>query len=383
MRFMRCAILALFAGLYTAQAAATDAEFPEALPESVGVDSRSLVKLSQWIRDERLDVRAVLVVKDGRLVFERYSEGVTREHNHAVYSVTKSVTSLLIGMLVDDGRIDSPKSKVAEILARMPQADRVAPMLDGKHEVEVGHVLSMGSGLRYQHDPERNPIYAAPDRLAQALSVPVVAPPGTKFQYSDGDATIAGALVVAASGRSLEAFARDRLFRPLTMRNVEWPGIDSRGLHPGGWALRLRAIDMAKLGQLMLDDGIWEGRRLVSRSWLQLATMWKVAPTYGYFWWVGNFGERGVSAEGFKGQRIIALSRRNLVIVIAAVFPRGREIPLVARMVHEFIVPATEPGEALAPSDELREALSAELNLARQTRGDSRNTLEWQDTPRR
>jgi CubicO group peptidase (beta-lactamase class C family) len=375
------ALLSLIIGLQASAAARAD-ELPVAWPEEVGVDSGSVVRLSAWIRDERLDVRALLLVRDGRLIFERYGQGVTREHNHAVYSVTKSVASVLVGMLIDDGRMAGVDAKVADVLARLDRYGSIRTELAAKETLEVGHVLSMASGLRYAHDPEMHPIYGAPDRLAIALAPDFATAPGARFNYSDGDATIVGALIAAASGRSIDAFARERLFEPLGMRNVEWPWADRQGLHPGGWALRLRAIDMAKFGQLALDRGMWSGRRLVSEAWMTAATTAKVSPNYGYLWWTDALKQEDFWARGYKGQRIGILPRQRAVFVLSAVLPRGQEARSVERMMREFILPALNPGSPSPMAAKRKEALMAELKLAAKTPGEPRNNIGPQDAPR-
>jgi CubicO group peptidase (beta-lactamase class C family) len=355
----------------------------EAWPDEAGVDSRQLVALSAWIRSEKLDVRALLLVKDGRLVFERYGAGVTREHNHSVYSVTKSVTSTLVGILIDDGRIGGAQASIADVLSPVGSREVIRESLALRRSIEVRHVLSMSSGLRYLHDPEQNPIYRSPDRLGVALAPDFAAAPGARFNYSDGDATIAGALVVAASGMNLEAFARQRLFDPLGMRNVEWLWPDRQGLHPGGWALRLRAIDMAKFGQLILNGGRWDGQPVVSSEWIAAATTPKSGRPYGYFWWTDGLGYADFWARGYKGQRIGILPRHRAVVVLAAVLPRGEEARLIGHMMRSFVLPALEPAEPVSAGQDRRSALTAELALARDTPGDPRNTIEAQDRPRR
>jgi CubicO group peptidase (beta-lactamase class C family) len=320
----------------------------------------------------------LVIVKDGQLAFERYGAGVTRAHNHAVYSVTKSITSTLIGMLVDDGRLQGARANVASRIAEY--RPKLAGLSD-KRELEIGHVLAMASGLRYAHDPAGHPIYFSRDRLTVALDAPFAARAGERFNYSDGDATIAGALVVATSGKSLEEFARQRLFEPLGMRNHGWPYADAHGLHPGGWALRLRAVDMAKFGQMVLDGGRWNGRQLVSRQWLDQATTRKVSPVYGYFWWVGLLGEDDVWAIGLKGQRIGILPRRRMVVALASVLPASQEREIVRTMFRDYIMPAVA-GTARVPTTEQRQRLETELALAGRTPGEPRNVISPQDTPR-
>lgn len=122
------AAVLLSAGALHAQAApAAPGALPTAQPEAVGVDSTRLVALSEWIRRDRLDVRSLVVVKDGKVVFERYSEGVGRDYNHELYSVTKFISALLVGTLVGDGKLavsDAPAPRLAAARPNLAPADR-------------------------------------------------------------------------------------------------------------------------------------------------------------------------------------------------------------------------------------------------------------------
>src|SRR5258705_5353075 len=177
----------LFAVAVHAQAAAptgaVTTDLPEASPEAAGVDSRKLVDLSQWIRSERLDVRSLLIVKDGKLVFERYSDGLQRDHNYELYSITKSVSSLLAGMLIADGKL-ALDDKAADVVGRWRPA--VASGFSDKRDVSLRHVLSMSTGLHYDFKPKDDPIYyGAPDRLQLAAQTKPKEAPGSTFEYTD------------------------------------------------------------------------------------------------------------------------------------------------------------------------------------------------------
>jgi CubicO group peptidase (beta-lactamase class C family) len=125
-------------------------EIQPAWPEDVGVDSSNLIALSEWIRKEKLDVRGFLVVKDDKLIFERYGDGLSRDYNYEMYSVTKMVTSLLAGQLIADGKI-SLDDRIAPILTKW-RPDLKDALAD-KQEIELRHVLTMSTGLQYTFTP--------------------------------------------------------------------------------------------------------------------------------------------------------------------------------------------------------------------------------------
>src|SRR2546423_4059909 len=175
--------------------AAGDTDLPPAWPESVGVDSGPLVQLSEWIRSNHLDVRSFLIVKDGKLIYERYAKGLTREHNYELYSITKNVTALAAGVLVDEGRTRLDE-KIAPVLAHA-RPDLKAALAD-KQAIELRHVMSMSTGLVYHFKPTDDPIYyGAPDRLKLAVETSPKKPPGAEFDYTDVNPILASATLGA------------------------------------------------------------------------------------------------------------------------------------------------------------------------------------------
>ena len=379
--------LAALAALLAAGAAgATD--LPTASPESVGVDSAPLVKLSEMIRKENLDVRSFLVVKDGQLVYERYAKGLTRNHNYELYSITKNVTALAAGALIDEGksRLDE---KVAPILAKA-RPDLKDALAD-KQAIELRHVMSMSTGLVYNFKPTDDPIYyGAPDRLKLAAETTPKAAPGTVFDYTDVNPILASATLGADAGMPLQDYARSHFFEPMGMTHYAWERADDKGLVSSGWGLRLRAVDMAKLGMLVLHGGRWDGRQLVSQAWTRTMTAPSSAPWYGMYWWINDIvaTEPETHAMGFKGQFIVALPERNAVVVMTSMLPiegglrESKNVLAIRRMVQDYVLPALDNKAHAAPSAARSKALAQELRLAGQHQGKSGAPADPTDTPK-
>jgi len=255
------------------------------------------------------------------MVIELYAENVTRDHNHAVYSVTKSVLATLFGVLLRSGRLPSLDVSVADIVAASPGLD--ADKLEKARRIRIKDVMSMASGLQYQHDPTGHPIYGAADRLLFALGPALVHAPGQRYNYSDGDASIAGAVLSAAAGKDLLSYGNEVLFGPLGFKNVDWWFRDKAGRYPGGWGLRLRAVDMAKFGQLYLQSGRWQDKTIIDAEFIRSA--WRPSPAashYGLFWWRWAVEDPRIGpvhfANGFKGQRVYVVPKHGIVIAVSA-----------------------------------------------------------------
>ncbi|MEM5433719.1 serine hydrolase [Paraburkholderia diazotrophica] len=359
-----------------------------ASPEDTGVDSRELVRLSRWIREQKLDVYSLLVVKDGKLIFERYGPNASRDANYELYSVTKAVTSLVAGMLIDEGAISLHDSVAATLAAWRP--DLRADFAD-KRDVELRHVLSMSSGLHYDFRPKDDPIYyAAPDRLKLAAQTSPKAAPGTAFEYTDINPILASAMLSAAAREPVEQYAQTHLFGPLGMKHAAWERADHQGLVSAGWGLRLRAIDMAKIGMLVLDHGRWQGRQVVPQHWIEQMTSPAVAPYFGYYWWINNVvqSEPEYDAMGFKGQFITVLPRRNTVIVMTSMLPvdgglrDAKNVQMFRQIVNAYIVPALDNVTHAKPTNERRVALQRELAVSAHSPGIPGTQLDATDRPK-
>jgi CubicO group peptidase (beta-lactamase class C family) len=353
---------------------------PARAPEDEGLDSRTLIALTEWIRDHPLPIYSFLVSRNGTLVYELYTSSLTRAHAHYQMSVTKSVVSALIGVAIDRGLIAGPDAPITETLPRhlfASDADvaRFRP-------VTVHHVLGM-SALDAPDPPRVTTPEAlarhqrfriATNRLRFALEQPLLATPGRAYQYNDVTPMLAIGLVQYAAGKSALELAEEALFGPMGFQSYEWMHQDRSGLDLGGFGFRLRPIDMQKFGILYLNRGTWGGRQLLSRGWVERSfTPWNRSrsdardPDYGWFWWGyrGRSGWAAHAAVGWKGQRIAVLPEQRLVVTMTAVFENGEENRVFNELVDRFVVPAVrrdKPGPADAAA---RAQLAALLEAVR------------------
>jgi len=291
------------------------------------------------------NVHAVLVARSGKLVFERYFKGsdeipgyiygrrvenVTFDANtlHDMKSVSKSVASLVLGIVIDRGLVGSINDPILSFFPelsdlRSPERERIR-LLD---------VLTMSMGLKwveatpatgdFNNDEAR--MNMAWDPYRYVLGLPVTAPAGQEFFYNTGALRLVSAIIRRATGRPLDEFARAALFEPIGIAGVEWNRI--RGETDAGGGLRLRPRDMAKIGQLVLAGGRWNDRQIVSKGWIDASTTQKTKATdgqsYGYLWWLGRSSYNGgevhwVGALGRGGQSIRIVPELDLVVVVTA-----------------------------------------------------------------
>lgn len=335
-------------------------DFIGAPASSRGMSAGPLVAMLRSLDEQGIDVRGLLLLKDCTLVLERYKSGVNRDHNHAVYSVTKSVVSTLVGVLRRDGKIPDLNRPVTAIMPRPPGVTHLA--WERASTVSLKNVMNMASGFAYVHNPSQHPIYDLRiNRFTTALSQETVAKPGEKFNYSDADASITGAVVAAVADADLYTYAESELLNPLQMSNHEWWFRDGAGRPPGGWGFRMRPMDMLKVGQLYLQNGLWNGKGIFDADYAALA--WTPGPSkaYGLHWWIGR-EVAGVTMEyyaaiGFKGQRIYVFPKLGVVAAVVASVPSAEERILGTTILNAIVASTTSPHKNAKTEDAELDAL--------------------------
>lgn len=333
---------------------------PAAVPESQGVTSVALREMVESVHREGYDVRAMIVLRHGHQVLEWYAGGVTRELNHNIYSVTKSVVSTLTGVAIAEGRLTGTNVTLGEVYPNSV-ALRQNPANAG---ITLIDLLTMRSGLPSARankptGPERDrfqALHQAPDRTGHILGEPLVCEPGSTFVYGNAEPQLVLSIVEKSTGSRALPFAEHHLFGPMGFANYQWNFPDQTGLVAGGYGIRLRAIDMAKLGQLYLQGGRWGETQLVPRSWVGTVTRDLTGTGYGGYWWTGISveGHRSYAARGVRGQLIQVIPDLELVFV------------MTANLQTEFIRPVqTELVRLLAQGSASNEPLPEDAEAAR------------------
>lgn len=283
-------------------------------------------------------LHGVVAVRGGETVLEHYGEGEDfiweqslgavrfgPDTLHDLRSVTKSVTALLYGIALGEGRVPEPS---APLLAQFPQYPDLAADAD-RARLTVEHALTMSLGLEWREDiPYNSPANAeiamelAPDRYRYVLERPIAEAPGTRWGYCGGATALLGHLIAQGTGLPLAEYGRAALFDPLGIEHVEWTaGAD--GVASAASGLRLAPRDLARIGRLVLAEGEWEGRPLIPATWIRtmvqprLKTEWGAG--YGYQWYLESVaGHRLVVAAGNGGQRLAIAPDLNLVVAVTA-----------------------------------------------------------------
>ncbi|HXP03104.1 MAG TPA: serine hydrolase [Stellaceae bacterium] len=317
-------------------------EWSVSRPEEQGLDPTLICaigsRLDAW---NDANVHAVVVVRHGALVYERYFAGEDQlwgkplgrvvynaDMLHDLRSVTKSVTSLVVGIALDRGWI---KDLDAPVLSFFPEyADLRNPEKD---RITLRHLLMMSTGFLWDENiPYTNPdnseirLYEAADPYRYVLERPVADPPGKIFNYVTGAPSVIGAVLHKATGKQIDQLEKEALFAPLGITDAAWIKFDNGDTMAGG-GLRLRPRDLAKIGQLVLARGTWQGQQIVSAAWIDQSTAPRLNAYsmyfYGYFWWLGRSLVDGrqvdwIKGSGYGGQRLFIVPSEDIVMVVTA-----------------------------------------------------------------
>ena len=321
-----------------------DANFPEMERHFPGTTAKASARPKRLRAGKPLNVDGVdafmaanntaglIVVQNGRVRLERYARGYSASGRYTSFSVAKSLTSTLVGAAVRDGFIKSVDDPVTRYIPELAGS--------GYDGVTVRQVLTMTSGVKWNEsytDPNSDvaQMYAKPvptgadPTVAYLRTLPREAAPGTKWVYKTGETNLIGVLVTKVTGKSLTAYAQEKIWRPYGMeRDLFWM-VDQSGQNIGGCCLSASLRDYARIGQFVLDGG----KGVVPAGWFADATRATPATTnpntgfgYGYQWWTAPDGS--FQAQGIFGQLIHLDPKRRLVIAMSGAWPRatGRDL---------------------------------------------------------
>jgi CubicO group peptidase (beta-lactamase class C family) len=307
------------------------------------------------LNEKYKNIHSVLLVKNGKLILEEYFQGYHRNRIHPIQSDTKSITSILIGIAVDQKIISDLDKKVYEFFPIYKDTK----WIDEKYEINIKHALTMTAGLdwderTYPHGDSRNNNTAmnnSIDWIAYIMNKKMTKAPGERFNYTSGLSILLGAIIKNSSGLYADDFAEKYLFEPLGIKDYKWYRNWDNTIHTGG-GLQLTSRDMAKIGYMMLKGGIWKGKQIVSHNWVNESTQAHVEARgyeYGYQWWRGKTINNNRIIEAFwawghGGQFILILPSLDLVVVFTA---KHRDNPgsseRAFNMLSNYIIPAVLP----------------------------------------
>ena len=314
-------------------------------PEELGLNSAYLDEMDHYIADHYQALDSIILTIDGYIVKEEYFRGWNQDLDHSLYSVTKSVTSAIVGIAIDQGYFSLNDS----VIDFFP--NKTFSNLDSrKMNMTVKHLLLMKSGLEWD---EWNVSYSVSTNLYRQLmvsedwvqfilDVKMASEPGEEFVYHSGSSYLLLAIVQEKINTSVIDFAERFLFDPIGIDLSNWL-TSPDDIPMGGSHLSLTPRDMARFGYLYLNNGTWDGSQIISKAWVlssiydYYALDW-ADTCYGFQWWIDpeRIGFFSFSANGYLGQRIMVIPALDTVIVFTG---GGSNLDYVT-LVKEYIIPA-------------------------------------------
>ena len=349
-------LLALFTvlALFHAYATASVNYYPTngwqiSTPEEQGMLSISILKMMEVIKEKEYNFQSVTIARNGYLVLDSNLYPFKEGQKHKMYSVTKSVTSALIGIAIDKGYIKDVHQSITQLFPNK----KISNLDELKRSLTLKDLLTMTSGLDCK-DGSANKWAAtiamtkSNDWTQYALNLPMAQTPGDYFQYCNGVSHLLSAIIHESTGRKTIDFAKKYLFAPLGISDIEWEE-SSEGINNGFAGLQMQPKDMAKLGLLYLNKGKWENRQIISADWIEASSQpyidgrWN-GEGYGYQWWVDPAGF--YSAIGKYGQAIYVVPGKSLVAVFTSNI-EGQDMYISGTLLQDYIIPAVASSASL------------------------------------
>jgi CubicO group peptidase (beta-lactamase class C family) len=323
------------------------------------MNQRKKIWLEKLINSSYNNTAGIIVLKNGKTLYENYFNEYTAAKAVHVASVTKSIFSALIGIAIEKGHIKSLDQKVLDFFPDYT-VNRGEKTIQS---VTIKNMLTMTATYKYKSEPYEK-FFASDNWIKAALDLLGGKGTAGQFMYSAIIGThILSGILVKATGQSVFDFATENLFSPLEIhvehnvvlhtkeeqlaffqdKNVSGWVADQQGLNTAGWGLTLTPMDMAKIGQLYLDGGMWMGKQIIPTWWIDESTKehsrWGKLP-YGYLWWIIDDKEQIYAALGDGGNVIYVNTKKKMVVSIASLFmPRAKDR---IKLIKEYIEPMFE-----------------------------------------
>lgn len=285
-------------------------------------------------------VHSVLIARNGKLVFEKYFEGFYINDLNSLQSCTKNIGSLLIGLAIDNGYIKNVNEKVLDFFP-----DFQNKVNKEWNNVELKNLLTMSSGIDWKRDVHDRIYQTSNDVIETTFEQKFSHQPGQIFEYRNPQTDLLSGIIMNSSKMTVQDFAKKYLFDPLNIHEFNWGNFKNTGYPLMSGSLALSSRSMLKIGQLVLKEGKWNGKQIVSKKWINESTSFKIKSDqtfdYGYLWWLGESknkpGLKVIFAIGMGGQHIIIVPQKKLVVVTTADNP-DKAPEFLLSMVDDYII---------------------------------------------
>lgn len=324
-------------------------ELPRSTPEEQGVPSKALVTLfDSLVYMPQTDIHSVIVMRHGKVIGEIYPAPFAAQYAHTQYSSSKTLVSMAVGIAIDQNRLRLTDRVATFFPGELPK--EISPELAS---ITVRDLLTMTSGIK----PDWGMRSKCTNWVETFLSKKVTGKPGETFAYDSMVTYMLAAIVQKVTGTTLLEYLKEYLFNPMNISQVNWE-ISPEGINTGGWGLHIQSESLAKVGQMWLDGGVWNGKQLISKEWIeQMSAKQSNGGDFGYGFqtWQCAY-PTAVRADGALGQYVIVIPKQDVVIVLTeASFTNGKpQRGLIWNGLMKAIEQADAAGVALVAGDDYK-----------------------------
>jgi Beta-lactamase len=342
-------------------------KLPRSTPEAEGVSSSRIIDFLNAIDTGRVELHSFMFIRHGKVIAEGWWNPYGSDYKHIMFSASKTFTATAIGLAVSENRLKITDKVISFFPYSLPDS-----ISDYMRELTVQNLLTMSVG----QDPEPWVMGSDGDWINAFLKTIPVHKPGTVFKYNNTATFMLSAIVQQVTGQTVFDYLQTRIFRPLAIRGIDWD-LSPQGINLGMIGLRLRTEDMAKFGQLLLQNGVWNGKQLISKEWIKEATSFKIQTSipgskdsirlsdwgqgYCYQMWRGR--NNTVRLDGLGGQFVVLIPDKDAIVVLTA---NAKNTQDELNLVHNYLIPAIKSEKPFPENPDLISTLrkrEAMLNL--------------------
>lgn len=355
-------------------------KLPRSTPENEGVSSSQIIDFLNAVDTGRVELHSFMFIRHGKVIAEGWWNPYGLDKKHVMFSASKTFTATAVGLAVSENRLKVTDKVASFFPYSMP--DSISNFMK---DLTVQNLLTMSVG----QDPEPRAMGTGGDWMNVFLNSAPIHKPGTIFKYNNMATFMLSAIVQQVTGQTVFDYLQTRIFKPLAIRGIDWD-LNPQGINLGMIGLRLKTEDMAKFGQLLLQNGIWNGKQLIPKEWIKEATSFKIPTSlsankdslsrsdwgqgYCYQMWRGK--NNTVRLDGMGGQFVVLIPDKDAIVVLTA---NARNTQDELNLVHNYLIPAIKSEKPLPENRDLLVTLHQKetlLNLKPTVASASKSELE-------
>jgi CubicO group peptidase (beta-lactamase class C family) len=341
-------------------------KLPRSIPESEGVSSSGIVDFLNAIDTGRQEIHSFMFIRHGKVIAEGWWNPYSKDYKHILFSASKTFTATAVGLAISENRLKVNDKVTSFFPYSMP--DSVGKFMA---DLTVRDLLTMSVG----QNPEPRAMGVEGDWISIFLKTEPLVKPGTVFRYNNMATFMLSAIVQQVTGQTIFDYLQPRIFKPLGIKGIDWDK-NPQGINLGMIGLRLHTEDLAKFGQLLMQQGVWNNKQLIPKEWVRDATSYKIdsndpsskspkdqndwAQGYCYQMWRGR--NNTVRLDGMGGQFVVLIPDKDAIVVLTA---NASNTQQELNLIHDYLIPSIKSDKPIAVNSQAHdELLKKQANLS-------------------